>query len=150
MRSKIYAGILIFIGAIGCIDHRTHYAYDSETSKIEQLSENTYRHISYLKTENFGKVACNGMIVTDTGAVILCSKEGAEHHTIYRWSSFVHLKVQSTALFFPSDQINQNLNRTVLCTYSNSQIKYTIERIDALHLGTRHRWPSTNGNEFPT
>lgn len=37
--------------------------YQSETLQIEQISAHTFVHISYLKTQDFGKVACNGMIV---------------------------------------------------------------------------------------
>jgi len=45
--------------------------YKSETLIIEQLSANTFLHVSFLKTENFGKVACNGMIVIDNGEAII-------------------------------------------------------------------------------
>lgn len=37
--------------------------YSSETLKIEQVSPHTFVHVSYLSTQDFGKVACNGMIV---------------------------------------------------------------------------------------
>jgi metallo-beta-lactamase class B len=38
---------------------------------IEKISDRTYRHISYLKTNDFGKVACNGMIVADGKEAII-------------------------------------------------------------------------------
>lgn len=45
--------------------------YKSETLIIEKLSENSYLHISYLETETYGKVACNGVIVIDNGEAIV-------------------------------------------------------------------------------
>lgn len=40
-------------------------SYESDQIKIERLTENAFRHISYLNTESWGKVACNGMIIID-------------------------------------------------------------------------------------
>jgi len=45
--------------------------YHSETLQIEQISPNTFVHISYLKTDDFGKVACNGMIVVNKGEALV-------------------------------------------------------------------------------
>ena len=39
--------------------------------KIEKLTENTFLHVSYLQTEDFGKVACNGMIVRSDIEVLI-------------------------------------------------------------------------------
>lgn len=38
------------------------YIYDSETLKIESLSKDVFMHISFLTTNDFGKVECNGMV----------------------------------------------------------------------------------------
>jgi len=43
----------------------------SDDLVINKLSENVYQHISYLQTENWGKVACNGMIVVEDGEAII-------------------------------------------------------------------------------
>ncbi|WP_373511097.1 subclass B1 metallo-beta-lactamase [Persicitalea sp.] len=40
-------------------------AYESENLIVKKLSDHVYQHISYLQTESFGKVACNGMIVVN-------------------------------------------------------------------------------------
>ncbi len=45
--------------------------YDSNDLKIEQLTENTYRHISYLPTKEWGRVSCNGMIVIHQNEAII-------------------------------------------------------------------------------
>ena len=46
--------------------------YESATLKIRQISSNTFIHISFLDTQDYGKVACNGMLViNDKEAVVL-------------------------------------------------------------------------------
>lgn len=47
------------------------YLYDSNDLKIEKVSDNAYRHITFLNTQDWGKVACNGMIATDDGEAII-------------------------------------------------------------------------------
>ena len=39
--------------------------------EIVKVSPNTYKHTSYLKTEDFGNVPCNGMIVINNGEAII-------------------------------------------------------------------------------
>ena len=45
--------------------------YQTANLEIEQITEHTFRHISYLTVEGYGKVACNGMIVIDKGEAII-------------------------------------------------------------------------------
>ena len=45
--------------------------YKSENLEVRKLAENVYQHISYLKTEDFGKVSCNGMIVVEGGQALV-------------------------------------------------------------------------------
>jgi len=61
----------------------TEDAYKSETLRLIPLTANTYVHVSYLQTEQWGKVGCNGLvyvhkneaIVFDTPATLEASKE---------------------------------------------------------------------------
>ncbi len=46
-------------------------SYTSETLVLQQLTPHVYQHISYLQTQSFGKVACNGMIVIDKNEAII-------------------------------------------------------------------------------
>jgi metallo-beta-lactamase class B len=39
--------------------------YRSETLVVTQVSENTFIHTSFLQTNDFGNVPCNGLLVTD-------------------------------------------------------------------------------------
>ncbi|WP_113653482.1 subclass B1 metallo-beta-lactamase [Pedobacter namyangjuensis] len=60
--------LLIVAGSIGCnIPKKDTFkpkeVYKSENLTITQISENAYQHTSYLQTNDFGKVPCNGLIV---------------------------------------------------------------------------------------
>ncbi|MFK8101870.1 MAG: subclass B1 metallo-beta-lactamase [Saprospiraceae bacterium] len=56
---------LLFLGLLACKPQQNIFTYKSDTLTIEKLTKNTFRHLSYLSTTSFGKVACNGMIVID-------------------------------------------------------------------------------------
>lgn len=43
----------------------------SDNLLIIKLSEHTYQHISYLQTESWGKVACNGMIILENDKALI-------------------------------------------------------------------------------
>ncbi len=65
MNPRIPLVILLLTGFLACKAQKNTSIYESPTLEIEKLTKNTYRHISYLSTEDFGKVGCNGMIVVD-------------------------------------------------------------------------------------
>lgn len=46
-------------------------AYKSEAVEVVKIASSTFIHISYLNTEDFGKVECNGMIVIHKGESLL-------------------------------------------------------------------------------
>ncbi|HMR58249.1 MAG TPA: subclass B1 metallo-beta-lactamase [Cyclobacteriaceae bacterium] len=45
--------------------------YKTETLIVKQLTEHVYQHITFLSTQSFGKVDCNGMIVVDNNEAIV-------------------------------------------------------------------------------
>jgi len=45
--------------------------YQSETLVITQVSPNVYQHTSFLQTESFGNVPCNGMIVHNNNETVI-------------------------------------------------------------------------------
>lgn len=45
--------------------------YKNDRLEIIQLSEHTFQHITFLETQSFGKVPCNGLIVADEGEVLV-------------------------------------------------------------------------------
>lgn len=56
--------LLTFFSFISCKskDVEPTIVYESSSLKIEKISEHVYKHVSYLKTDDFGNVACNGII----------------------------------------------------------------------------------------
>ncbi|AYN66904.1 subclass B1 metallo-beta-lactamase [Euzebyella marina] len=63
MRQRIASLLLLsFFVLASCKSTKTPYAYTSETLQIVPLSDKSFMHISYLQTDSFGKVACNGLI----------------------------------------------------------------------------------------
>lgn len=45
--------------------------YQSDDLIITQLTNNVYEHTSFFNSQSFGRVPCNGMIVTDKGEAII-------------------------------------------------------------------------------
>jgi len=54
-----------------CNAQKVHSAYTSETLKIIPVSENSFIHVSYLNTDDYGKVACNGLIYMHANEVVV-------------------------------------------------------------------------------
>lgn len=45
--------------------------YSSETLKTERISTNVFQHTSFLQTESFGNVPCNGIVVIDGNEAVI-------------------------------------------------------------------------------
>ena len=45
--------------------------YNTEKLSIYKISDNVYRHVSYLQVDGFGEVSCNGMIVINKGQAVV-------------------------------------------------------------------------------
>ena len=63
--------ILIFANCKTASTPQPQEIYASENLKIIKFSDHVYQHISYLDTENWGKVPCNGMILTDENESVI-------------------------------------------------------------------------------
>ena len=69
MRTALLLTGLVFL--LGCKSTYLTEVYSSENLKIIQVGKHSYQHITYLDTESFGKVACNGMVVIDQGEALI-------------------------------------------------------------------------------
>jgi len=67
--------------------------YQSHTLKVNALTTSTYVHISYLQTNSFGRVACNGMIVVNKKEAIIFDTP-ANDSTSYELIDFVENKLK--------------------------------------------------------
>ena len=56
---------------VQCKSQNQGPTYSTETLKIVPISKNSFVHISYLNTNDFGKVACNGLIYISDGEAII-------------------------------------------------------------------------------
>ena len=45
--------------------------YQSQNLILKKISPHVYRHISYLNTDDFGRVECNGMVVVNGGKAVI-------------------------------------------------------------------------------
>ena len=62
---------MITLLCIGAGLSQENFIFETADLQIQKISDHTYRHITYLETQDWGKVACNGMIVTDDGEAII-------------------------------------------------------------------------------
>ncbi|MBF8962910.1 subclass B1 metallo-beta-lactamase [Pontibacter sp. FD36] len=46
-------------------------SYTSETLEVQKIADQVYQHLSFLETQSFGKVPCNGMVVIDQQEAII-------------------------------------------------------------------------------
>lgn len=80
--------LLVFI-QLQCKSQKTDSAYTSEALKIIPISENSFIHVSYLNTKDFGKVACNGLIYINNGeaAVFDTPSDNLTAEELIRWAT---------------------------------------------------------------
>ncbi|WP_186755871.1 subclass B1 metallo-beta-lactamase [Echinicola salinicaeni] len=71
MKVKFLFIISLLLTSAACNPHQPEVLYESEALTIKQLSPNSFLHISYLETTDFGKVPCNGLIVMDEGEALV-------------------------------------------------------------------------------
>lgn len=68
--------ILLLITIFSCTKQiqpstQQYTTHESANLTVIKISEHVYQHISYLQTNDFGKVPCNGMIVVDNGEAVI-------------------------------------------------------------------------------
>lgn len=73
--------------------------YHSERLLVKQLTENTFIHTSYLQTNDFGRVSCNGLLVRNGHEVVIFDTptNDASSIELIRWVKEV-LKCQIVAV----------------------------------------------------
>lgn len=72
--------------------------YQSDDLIITQISNNAYEHVSYLQTQDFGKVPCNGLLVSnDKEAVIFDTptNDKSSEELIKWFTDKLHLKIKA-------------------------------------------------------
>jgi metallo-beta-lactamase class B len=63
--------ILLLFVFTNCKSSQIVSNYETDSLKIEKISDHVFVHISYLSTKNFGNVPCNGMVLINKGKAII-------------------------------------------------------------------------------
>ena len=50
---------------------QAEFVYQSEQLQIERLTQHTFRHVSYYNSNEYGRVACNGMIIANNKEAVI-------------------------------------------------------------------------------
>lgn len=81
--------ILALAACKSSVKQESNTIYESEDLLIRKLSDKVYLHISYLNTQSFGKVSCNGMIVVDENEAIIFDTptDDKTSHELIEWIS---------------------------------------------------------------
>ncbi|MBO9613047.1 MAG: subclass B1 metallo-beta-lactamase [Dyadobacter sp.] len=62
-------------------------SFKTDDLVLQKLTDHTYQHLTYLQTETFGKVPCNGLIVFDGGEAVIFDTpvDDATSSRVIRW-----------------------------------------------------------------
>ncbi|WP_223606143.1 subclass B1 metallo-beta-lactamase [Chryseobacterium sp. OSA05B] len=104
--------------------------YKTDNLSIIQLSDGIYQHISYLNTDSFGKVECNGMIVKDGNETVILdtpTNDTSSAELITWIKNSLHAKVNAVvATHFHDDCLGglKEFDKNNIPSYANNK---TIE-----------------------
>lgn len=73
-------------------------AYKTENLVINQVAENSFVHVSFLQTDDFGNVPCNGLVVTNGGEAIIFDTPANDKSSeeLIRWiKETLHCRVKA-------------------------------------------------------
>ena len=66
--------------------------YESQNLKIRQISDHAFIHVTYLDTEQYGKVACNGMLVINNKEAVVLETPVNDNDSeeLIKWIEDIH------------------------------------------------------------
>lgn len=70
MKQFLYALTILLLFS-SCKSTKQPISYSSSTLKIIPISKNAFIHITYLDTDDFGKVACNGLVYINNNEAVV-------------------------------------------------------------------------------
>jgi metallo-beta-lactamase class B len=71
MNQSTMLGCLLLVMLQGCVVRKGRVIYDSPTLQMVRLTRHTYIHHTYLQTDSWGKVSCNGLVYTHGGEAMI-------------------------------------------------------------------------------
>lgn len=70
MKQLLHALAIVLL-LVNCKSQKEIVTYNTETLKIIPVSPNSFIHVTYLETDDFGKVACNGLVYINNNEAIV-------------------------------------------------------------------------------
>jgi metallo-beta-lactamase class B len=100
MNKQIFLLIQTFFAFLffQCSTNELTEGYRSENLEIYPITESTFIHVSYLQTQDFGKVACNGLIFVSEGEAIVFdtpTNDSVSHELINWVEQQLHCKIKA-------------------------------------------------------
>jgi metallo-beta-lactamase class B len=146
--NQVYLLLLIISGCN--TKNGNEYVYTSDELKIKPISDNAFMHISYLTTNDFGKVECNGMIYLSGSEAIVFDtptndKASAE---LIDWIEAKKVNIKAVvATHFHNDCLGglQQFHNNGTKSYANFK---TIELADSANLEVLPQEGFNNHTEF--
>ncbi len=100
---KILSLFVIIIAIVNCspkkqADFKPKEVYKSENLIVKQISPNSFAHISFLQTQDFGNVPCNGLIVRNGNEVVVFdtpTNTGSSEELIKWITDTLHCKINA-------------------------------------------------------
>lgn len=86
--NKLLSFLTILLVLQSCISNKKPALHlNTDTLKIRQIAKNVFVHISYLQTDTYGKVACNGMVYFNGNEAIVFDTptDDAVSHQLISW-----------------------------------------------------------------
>lgn len=127
----IYIIILSFVFPVATRSVAQEKNLQTPNLVTERVSKHTYRHISYLKTNDFGRVACNGLIIVEGNEAIIVDTPVDDEAAFFliEWvENALHCKVKAVvATHFHADCLGglKEFHRRKIPSYANqSTIAY--------------------------
>ncbi|CAA7193912.1 subclass B1 metallo-beta-lactamase [Chryseobacterium potabilaquae] len=111
-------------------DKEPKVLFKSDDLIIRQLSDHVYQHISYYRSETYGTVTCNGMIVEENGNVVIFDTpvdDKSSGELIYWIKNSLHSKINAVIpTHFHEDCLGglKEFNKNNIPSYANAK---TIE-----------------------
>lgn len=100
---------ILFTACATKINVEPEVVHASETLKVLKFSDHVYQHISYLETQSWGKVECNGMILTDDGESVV-------------FDTTVDNASSSELIAFIQDELKSRINAVVPTHFHNDNL----------------------------
>lgn len=97
MKKHFFCCMLLLFGVMA-FAQTPDKSFTTDDLILKKVSDHAYAHVTYLQTQTFGKVPCNGLIVFDQGEAVIFDTpaDDATSEKVIRWvEDSLHCKVKA-------------------------------------------------------